>query len=451
MMSFNELQKAFELGKKQFDDVMCSQKTAGFRVIEEYGNVAERDTFQNRIACGDNMLYMADMIKNRNMAGKLQLIYVDPPFFSKEKYSASIRMESETLGRSELIKVGAYDDLWDRNLSQYLSMLTARLFMMKELLSEEGCLWIHLDWHVVHYVKMILDNIFGEENFVNEVIWTYKSGGSNKRSFARKHDNLLFYGKSPKYRFNILKEKSYNRGYKPYRFKGVEEFEDELGWYTLVNMKDVWAIDMVGRTSSERSGYATQKPEKLLERIVESCSRKGDICADFFAGSGTLGAVCEKLGRKWIMCDESGLSTACQIQRLGANGAHFAVETEEDENCSTTAGTCGELKAVIEDGRVVLTDYVLEENENLTMSCDKAGMKEIKRYAQNDSLSLIKCWSVDFDYDGSVHKADRLTDSTERSCSAAECKAGCNVNIAGYDVLGNRASVNIKRLKTGNE
>lgn len=205
-------------------------------------------------------------------------------------------------------------------MKEYLTMLTARLFAMRELLSDTGCMWMHLDWHSVYYVKVIMDQIFGESNFINEVIWTYKSGGSSKRSFSKKHDTLLVYGKGKNYKFRPLTEKSYNRGMKPYRFKGVEEFCDDKGWYTLVNMKDVWSIDMVGRTSAERTGYATQKPEKLMERIIASCTDEGDLCADFFAGSGTLGAVCEKNGRRWLMCDEGGLAVADQIQEVGQPG-----------------------------------------------------------------------------------------------------------------------------------
>ena len=119
-------------------------------------------------------------------------------------------------------------------------MLTIRLLMMKDLLAEKGSIWLHLDWHAVHYVKIIMDEIFGEENFINEIIWHYKSGGASKRRFARKHDTLLFYSKSKDYYFLAQKEKSYNRDYKPYRFKGVKEYRDEFGWYTMVNRKDVW-------------------------------------------------------------------------------------------------------------------------------------------------------------------------------------------------------------------
>jgi adenine specific DNA methylase Mod len=220
-------------------------------------------------------------------------------------------------------------------MEEYLRMLAVRLFLMKELLSEDGCLWVHLDWHSVHYVKVLLDEIFGEKNFINEVIWNYKSGGVSKNYFARKHDTLLFYAKSPKYYFKAQQEKSYNRDFKPYRFKGVAEYRDEIGWYTMVNMKDVWQINMVGRTSAERTGYATQKPEQLIDRILESCTREGDLCADFFGGSGTLAAAADRMGRKWISCDIGDLSAINSHKRLvsaSREGYRFLAESHRPES-----------------------------------------------------------------------------------------------------------------------
>ena len=254
---------------------------------------------------GDNLELM-----KRLPAESLQLVYIDPPFFSGANYRTSEKAE-------------AYSDIWEGGLKEYLEMLAVRFFYIRELLTDEGCLWVHLDWHAVHYVKIMLDEIFGADNFVNEIVWQYKSGGSCKRHFARKHDTLLFYSKSKRYYFNLPKEKSYNRGLKPYKFKGVEEFEDELGWYTMVNMKDVWQIDMVGRTSGERTGYATQKPEALLTRIIESCSRPGDTVADFFGGAGTLAAVAAKTGRSFISCDIGSQALAAQQSRLAALGANY--------------------------------------------------------------------------------------------------------------------------------
>lgn len=433
--------RAFRQGCRLYEKIRSSEAEE-FTVLESYGEAESTDTIENTISMGDNLRYMEYLIKTKRLRGKLQLIYADPPFFSGSKYQASLRIQSPMLGRSELIRAGAYDDRWGQGLEQYLCMLTVRFLMMKELLGEEGSLWVHLDWHVVHYVKLILDNIFGQENFINEIIWTYKSGGSGRKSFAKKHDTLLLYGKSNNRYFLPLKEKSYNRGYRPYRFKNVEEFCDDTGWYTMVNMKDVWNIDMVGRTSAERNGYATQKPEKLLQRIIESCSRQGDICADFFAGSGTLGSVCETLGRKWIMCDESSLSVSCQIDRMAERSARFCVEGTNRENVDSR----GRLDASFDGEKVELHGYVLDEKLIEEIIPEKH-MKEIRRYLEGDSLSLIRYWSVDFDYDGIIHRPNRHMTSQQRSCTYEKNQREKDISIAGYDILGNRFFHVIKPVK----
>lgn len=258
------------------------------------------------IFCCDNLELMT-ALADSPYAGKITMIYGDPPYFSKADYKA-VKGQGE-----EKIQLPAFSDKWENGLEGYLGFLYKRLVLMREILSDEGLIFLHLDWHAVHYVRVIMDEIFGSSNFVNEIIWQYKSGGSTDKRFARKHDNILVYSKTKNYNFFPMKEKSYNRGLKPYRFKGVEEFQDEKGWYTLVNMKDVWEIDMVGRTSGERTGYATQKPEALLERMVLASTEKGDIVADFFCGSGTLGAVAAKIGRRFILCDSGKL--ACETAK----------------------------------------------------------------------------------------------------------------------------------------
>jgi len=150
----------------------------------------------------------------------------------------------------------------------------------------------------------------GGGDFRNEIIWCYKSGGASpKRRFSQKHDVILCYGKSGKKTlFNPQLEKSYNRDLKPYKFKGVKEYCDDIGWYTLVGMKDYWLIDMVGRTSKERLGYPTQKPEALLERIIKASSNEGDIILDPFCGCGTTIAVAEKLNRQFVGIDISSFA-----------------------------------------------------------------------------------------------------------------------------------------------
>jgi hypothetical protein len=162
-----------------------------------------------------------------------------------------------------------------------------------------------------------LDKIFGHERLVNEIIWAYKSGGASPTSrFSRKHDIILLYSKSNDYFFKGQQEKSYNREFKPYRFKGVKEYQDNIGWYTLVGMKDYWEIDMVGRTSGERIGYPTQKPEALLKRVILASSPDDGIVADFFCGGGTTPSVAQRLGRRWIACDQSRVAVAVTADRI---------------------------------------------------------------------------------------------------------------------------------------
>ena len=243
------------------------------------------------------------------------LIYIDPPFFTRSSFNASVNVRGAD-GASHKVHHLAYDDKFDRNLEYYIQNMTARLLVMRDLLADDGLMWVHLDWHSSHYIKLVLDELMGEKNFVNEIIWCYKSGGSGKRHFARKHDTILVYSKTPGYYIDIPSEKSYNRDYKPYRFKGVKEYQDEDGWYTLVNMKDVWNIDMVGRTSAERTGYATQKPLELMRRIIEASTREGDLVGDFFCGSGSLLEAAHLLGRKWMGCDSEELAAAMTRRRL---------------------------------------------------------------------------------------------------------------------------------------
>jgi site-specific DNA-methyltransferase (adenine-specific)/adenine-specific DNA-methyltransferase len=276
--------------------------------------------WRNRLIYGDNLLVMQALLAGDeytpSMRGKIDLIYIDPPFDSKADYRTKIKLPGcDIEKRPTVIEQFAYSDTWKDGTASYLRMMVPRLILMRELLSEKGSIYVHIDWHVGHYVKVIMDEIFGKENFVNEIIWAYKSGGVSERYFARKHDVIYLYGKCESQRiFNPIKEKSYFSSSKP-GFKDIQNkiFKDDKGWYSFVNSRDVWNIDMVGRSSSERINYATQKPEKLLERIIKASSNPDSIVADFFAGSGTTGAVAEKLGRRWIMSDLG--KPACMIMR----------------------------------------------------------------------------------------------------------------------------------------
>ncbi|WP_130863413.1 DNA methyltransferase [Bacilliculturomica massiliensis] len=392
-----------------------------FRCLEQYfaqrdgtpGDRAHADggtgMMRNGAALGDNLDFMRWLISERKMAGALDLIYIDPPFFSGANYEAEIRISAEKI-KLPRMKQKAYGDTWENGMEDYLRMLAVRLLFMRDLLADTGGIWVHLDWHAAHYVKIIMDDIFGPENFVNEVIWTYKSGGVSSRRFARKHDTLLYYAKSGAYYFKTQKEKSYNRGFLPYRFKGVQEYEDEIGWYTLVNKKDVWQIDMVGRTASERTGYATQKPEALLAQILESCTREGDLCADFFCGSGTLAAAAQRLGRRWICCDSGKLAAAAVKKRMARQSADFDgwYSKEEWGHRIEDGGICvkAQLRRTDEGGAAAFCAEIescgMPDIDELPLR--RSQREHLRKLAQEEPLSLIDHWSVDFHYDGEVFR-----------------------------------------------
>ena len=437
--------------KVEYEYKMANPSRWEFAQRQELGTPGR----ENVLASGDNAAFMEWLLREKNMGGKLKMVYIDPPFFSNADYAAEVKIDTEKL-KLAAVKQKAYRDTWENGMEEYLSMLAYRLYLIRELLAEDGGLWIHLDWHAVHYVKIIADEIFGQENFINEVVWTYKSGGVSKRRFARKHDTLLYYGKSKKYFFKAQQEKSYTRGYKPYRFKGVKEYKDELGWYTMVNKKDVWAIDMVGRTSSERTGYATQKPEALLRQILESCTEEGDLCADFFCGSGTLAATAEQMGRKWIACDAGRLAVAETEKRMWNLGADFSMI----EATPSRMAAEGELtvEATVEQAgisdkkmlKVRLLDYV--PPKTVYEMLDEKNTKAVKRLIKKDSLCLVNFWCVDKtpDADGILRPTQMLVRDKKGLTMEYEALGNSfgdengEILVQVWDLFGGRASAKVK-------
>lgn len=267
----------------------------------------------NRLIWGDNLLAMQALL-NQGYEGKINLIYIDPPFDSKADYSHKIKLgETEFTKEPSVIERLAYKDTWAGGTDSYLDMLYPRLQLMKRLLAPDGSIYVHLDWHIGHYVKVMMDEIFGKENLVNEIVWGYKSGGASKGAFSSKHDNIFLYSKGKEYKFNTQYYKRYldrdpetgkEIGRDP-REDVVEYFQDVLGTYRVNIQRDVW--DDIGiispNSKTEKTGYKTQKPKALVERIIQASSNEKDLVADFFAGSGTTLAVAEKLHRRWIGCE----------------------------------------------------------------------------------------------------------------------------------------------------
>jgi len=264
--------------------------------------------------------------------GKIQLVYMDPPFVTGQTFwfQQPVGVKGWLGNRNHIITHAAYDDLWKSGRDAFLSMMREVLSCVYRLLSPQGSLYLHIDYRTSAYMRIMLDEIFGEENFLNEIIWHYRSGGRAKNHFSRKHDTILFYRKSPQYYFDIesvgiprgkvrrnhMKQQvdedgrifwSIRSGGREYRY-----YEDDR-----IYPSDVWDdISHLHQKDPERTGYDTQKPEALLERIIKASSRPGDIVADLFAGSGTTLAVAQRLGRRWIGVDNGIFSLHTCRKRL---------------------------------------------------------------------------------------------------------------------------------------
>ena len=283
---------------------------------ERYGE--EKDNWINKIFWGDNLQVMSHMLKEYR--GKVQLIYIDPPFDSKEDYKKNIKIKGTKITTdSTSFEEKQYGDIWTND--EYLQFMYERLILLRELLSDTGSIYLHCDWHKVHYLRIIMDDVFGANNFKDEIVWHYRTGNLTYQHFQRKHDTILFYGKDgAKTYFNqqVIKE-YYTQIYGPdmkLSMKGPNDFSDKYGDYKISQMDDVWNISSVFTLSDEHNGYPTQKPELLLERIIRSSSKPGDLVFDCFMGSGTTQAVALKTGRRFIGADINLGAISSAVKRL---------------------------------------------------------------------------------------------------------------------------------------
>lgn len=226
----------------------------------------------------------------------VDLIYMDPPFFSNKKYEVIWKDGYE---------VRAFEDRWKGGIEHYIGWMEERIRECHRVLKKTGSIYLHCDWHASHYLKVMMDRVFGYGNFQNEIVWCYHGGGITKHRFKRKHDTIFYYTKTGRYTFNPICKDS-GRATKFYK-KGIEVknppvFED---WWNDIPARGT------ATNSSEWLGYPTQKPEALLERIIKASSNPGDIVLDPMCGCGTAVAVAHKLGRQWIGIDVS--PTACRL------------------------------------------------------------------------------------------------------------------------------------------
>ena len=388
---------------------------------ERRGHLADSDNseWQNRLIYGDNLLAMAALLagdeNTPSLRGKVDLIYIDPPFDSKADYRTKIVLPNVELEQKPtVIEQFAYSDTWVDGTASYLAMITPRLILMRELLSETGSIYVHLDWHVGHYVKILLDEVFGKHNFRNEIVWKRQSPSSSKaraKRLSADHDVLMFYTKSADYFFKPNYgeypleeiEKRFRNSDSRGRYKDAElaSYSDETfqrlknenkliitsgGKYRYkiyldeiqgVLIDSVWIdIPPVNSQALEGTNYATQKPVKLLERIINlSCPENG-LVLDFFGGSGTTAAVSEKLGRRWITTDLG--KPACMVMRkrfIDQNAKPFLYQAVGDYQVEAAKTALGRSFRIGDLSQIVLSLYGAlplppEENPNRNLGRD---------------------------------------------------------------------------------
>ncbi|MBD5170748.1 MAG: site-specific DNA-methyltransferase [Bacteroidales bacterium] len=305
----------------------------------------------------DNMIIHGECVSAcaylKEQGVKVDLVYIDPPFASGADYAKKVYLRRNPLVAKAIQKAEQeleddelktfeekmYGDIWDKE--KYLNWMYENLMAIRSVMSENASIYVHLDYHIGHYVKILLDEVFGEGNFRNEIVWYYNnkmSGNTTSHAFVCEHDTLFLYSNSEENTYNTIYEEREEAVKQSKRIKVDGKnmrARDENGniIYEISHekkIKDVWQVPYIASTDSQRTGYATQKPEALLERVISASSNEGMVVADFFGGSGVTAAVASKLGRKFIHSDININSIQTARDRLKANGTNFSVKKVQD-------------------------------------------------------------------------------------------------------------------------
>lgn len=342
---------------------------------------------RGRLIRGDNRLAMRALLADH--AGKVDLVYVDPPFGTGGSFSLTARGGGEG--------VAAYSDRWSDGLGDYLSTMLEQLELLRALLSDRGTLFVHCDWHVSHHMRCLLDEVFGADAFKNELVWRYRRWPAKTRVFQKMHDVIFWYGKTPgdahawtpQYEplaASTLETWGTRRQVADFssgRRKPSQTDEETPG----APMADVWDIGIIAPIARERVGYPTQKPEALLRRVIEAASKPGDLVLDVFAGSGTTLAVAEKMGRRWIGCDVGRAAIHASRKRLLGIGAAFEVMAIE--------GGAGESEGAEAGAAMVITAAAAEEGAGRRVRVSLGGAE----------AGALDYWAVDWEHDGRVFRS----------------------------------------------
>jgi len=350
----------------------------------------ERDhDFRNLLAWGDNLHVMEALLPE--FRGRVDLIYLDPPFDAGHDFTAELPIGDN--GKSGTVSALAFRDTWSEGA--YLQMLYERLPLVRELLSETGSLFVHVNWRVAHLVQALLDEVFGpgeragpgKPGFRNEIIWGYGGGGAVRDAYRRKHDNLYWYTRSDRWtfhpQFRPYTEKTRQRGLtavKGDRYELRDEGAALETWWTGPEVQKI-----LSPTAYENLKYPTQKPEALLERILRGHTDPGDLVADFFCGSGTTGAVAERLDRRWVLADDSTLAIHTTRKRM--------LEARRERSAGAEPYRAFDLYACARPDTVegaIEVEPVFHED----------GAVDVRLVSCGQPLDRIDYWAVDFNGGG---------------------------------------------------
>ena len=337
-------------------------------------------TPSDRLIWGDNLAAMSALLPEYE--GHIQLIYTDPPFFTNRRFPARIGRDEDSRRPQEWKLTEGYPDHWS-SLDAYLEMLYPRLKLMHRLLCPTGSLYLHLDWHVNAYARILLDEIFGPERLLNEIVWVYHGPSPIRSAFNRKHDTILVYTKSDRYTFNVDAVRT------PYDPSTVKTFASspKAGFGKIPDLQrgkvpeDWWYFPVVARLHNERTGYPTQKPEALVERVIRASSNSGDLVGDFFSGSGTTGVVARRLERQILLVDANWRAVHTARSRLIDSSP---VSFRLDQVIEIDNGNRSEI--VAEDPGIALMSAQVE-GESLVVTVDPALVAEL------DYWEIDPCWN----------------------------------------------------------
>ncbi len=351
-------------------------------------NCRPNDEPEGRIYQGDNLGVMRALLPE--WRERLDLIYADPPFLTGNAYTARVGRGEDSRKPDTWQKVEGYEDSWPDGAA-YLDMLYHRLRCMYDLLAPNGTLYLHLDWHASAYARVLLDEIFGPDRLLNEIVWVYHGPSPIRSAFKRKHDTILAYIKSREYTFNADAVRI------PYAASTVKTFQssEKAGFGKKPDLaqgkvpEDWWYFPVVARLHNERTGYPTQKPEALMERIILASSNEGDWVADFFCGAGTTAVVASRLGRRWIACDNAPLAIQSTYRRMLLEDAPVSFDLWQ--------------------ARESICDHQLELDTSMRQSgkhveIELTDLSPVEEEPESFPENVI-LWEVDWSYDGEIFRS----------------------------------------------